>query len=317
MSPSRMKPPTVDDTPAVLRSKSTSIKKAKQSSTKTAQGPGTTVTACPAKRLANGLVDLTDPPQQILDIAKQNAAISPLIRLPAEIRNAIWKLAVGGHRVNPWKNDQVTGRQVKGGAFVAKDTLPSETRLDIHSSITEMTYARFCRHMELTMRAMQSDHLCTVRSMKNLQRALTAFHLPEVCRRIYADSATLAYSVNIFKLGRQDGTWINCLLRAQRDAMLSVDLSMYFATDMYSGKISCTSLQSTISSLRSRFPNLRQVHIADKAKEMVESSHLVAVGDMPRREVEKWHEHIVSLVKGKEGDDIEVLVEPAALKDDW
>jgi hypothetical protein len=53
-------------------------------------------------------------------------------------------------------------------------------------------------------------------------RQLAAFHLPEVCRQIYAETATLAYSTNTFlPCGAE---WIRALSLTQRRAISRVEL---------------------------------------------------------------------------------------------
>jgi hypothetical protein len=53
-------------------------------------------------------------------------------------------------------------------------------------------------------------------------RQLSAFHLPEVCRQIYAETATLAYSTNTFLLYGTE--WIRALSLTQRRAISRVEL---------------------------------------------------------------------------------------------
>jgi hypothetical protein len=53
-----------------------------------------------------------------------------------------------------------------------------------------------------------------------------AFYLQQVCRQIYVETATLAYSTNTFKVprGASQTTWIEALLPAQRNAITKVNL---------------------------------------------------------------------------------------------
>lgn len=59
-------------------------------------------------------------------------------------------------------------------------------------------------------------------------REPSAFHLPEVCRQIYAETATLACSVNTFLISsrkRENMLWVKHLSVAQRDAIHAVELN--------------------------------------------------------------------------------------------
>ena len=57
----------------------------------------------------------------------------------------------------------------------------------------------------------------------------SAFHLPEVCRQIYSETATLAYSINTFLLSRRgehpEGGWAKKLTAGQRNAISSVQMN--------------------------------------------------------------------------------------------
>jgi hypothetical protein len=59
-------------------------------------------------------------------------------------------------------------------------------------------------------------------------RKLSAFHLPEVCRQIYAETATLAYSTNTFALFPLDLGWVETLSRTQRKAITRVEINNFY-----------------------------------------------------------------------------------------
>jgi hypothetical protein len=56
-------------------------------------------------------------------------------------------------------------------------------------------------------------------------RQLSTFHLPEVCRQIYAETAILAYSTNTFALFPLDSGWVGTLSQIQRKAITRVELN--------------------------------------------------------------------------------------------
>ncbi|CAO2657022.1 Nn.00g058250.m01.CDS01 [Neocucurbitaria sp. VM-36] len=49
-------------------------------------------------RLKNGLISLNKTPQDLVSVARDNG-LSPLLRLPAEIRTQIWEYTLGGMRI--------------------------------------------------------------------------------------------------------------------------------------------------------------------------------------------------------------------------
>jgi hypothetical protein len=59
-------------------------------------------------------------------------------------------------------------------------------------------------------------------------RQPSAFHLPEVCRQIYAETATLAYSTNTFALFPLDLGWFETLSQTQRKAITRVEINNFY-----------------------------------------------------------------------------------------
>ena len=104
--------------------------------------------------------------------AQRNARDSPLLRLPAEIRNMIFRYAVGGNEIHVQR------------AFVYR------TSKKWRDNSNSYWHGR-------------ATHLGD-RRLKALAQG-TAFHFPEVCRQIYAETATLAYAINTFILPSSQG----------------------------------------------------------------------------------------------------------------
>lgn len=233
--------------------------------------------------------------------------MSPLLRLPAEIRNAIWKLAVGGHRVDPPKGDAAMGRYVKGGAFVAKNT-PTVGSLLASDNADDRIYEILRRHREYLAVLSGRDHEFAFSRMQDMECAPTAFHLPEVCRQIYADTAITAYGLSIFMLDREDGDWIDTLSPGQLHAIAQVEPFVYLAVDMYSGCINSVSENSRMRSLRQRFRNLKEVHITeDTVRRIMFANH-----GGPDWQKETERDSVVALIKEKEGDDVVVIFQEEA-----
>jgi hypothetical protein len=135
--------------------------------------------------------------------AQRNAVESPLLRLPPELRIKIWTLAVKVDRaqVTPslhhWTYKPTTPQ--KGGAVAIEED-----------------GGIIMQHPDPDLGGCCPTRQCG------------AFHLPEVCRQIYVEAATLAYSSNIFTVDRRFfllKNWARTsLLPAQRDAIAAVEL---------------------------------------------------------------------------------------------
>ena len=89
----------------------------------------------------------------------------------------------------------------------------------------------------------------------------SSFHLPEVCRQIYSETATLAYHINTFLLSDEGynpkWTWAKYLTKRQRNAITSIRMSYcdikYF-------------VHGAPQSLTARtFPNLERIWITEIA----------------------------------------------------
>ncbi|KAJ4315539.1 beta transducin [Neodidymelliopsis sp. IMI 364377] len=97
------------------------------------------------KRYRNGILNLEQTPVHLVDAVKHNAE-SPLLRLPPEIRNRVWSLAMGGQLV----------------------------KLPLESSQTVKP-----------MQVLWFENLLSVDKSVAPIRPASALHLPEVCRQIY------------------------------------------------------------------------------------------------------------------------------------
>jgi hypothetical protein len=90
---------------------------------------------------------------------------------------------------------------------------------------------------------------------------LSAFHLPEVCRQIYPETAVLAYKLNIFVIGigvgRSNKKWIRKLLPAQRDAITAIAPTEEFLDDDICGTYK--------KSMKDTFPNLEFIEVTESA----------------------------------------------------
>jgi hypothetical protein len=168
------------------------------------------------------------------------------LRLPTEIRERIWALAATVDRVQVYKTDhlEVNGylRYRRGGGGGAVLTAPDGS---VH------------------MRHPDHGHgaCCPVRER-------SAFRLPAVSRQIYMETATLAYSMNIFRANvdlAYSGNWaMKRLMLAHRNAVTAVEMDEELLRRYIFAKAgSFIHTVRTPHSLRSRaFRNLTHVHIS-------------------------------------------------------
>jgi hypothetical protein len=212
--------------------------------------------------------------------AQRNATESPLLRLPAELRHRTWTFAVKVDRIFvPTAYCWVVRQHVvrKGGAVA----------LEENGEIAS-------RHPESSWTS-----CCPVR-----QRG--AFHLPEVCRQIYIETATLAYSSNIFLV---DSDSLSCqnwarkkISLAQRDAIVRVEMD-YGAL--------FKQLFGVPASLRLRgFRNLTHIHVPLRMQHEQVLKHLSiypALYDLDL--AEEYPTICEAKLKEIDGSDIEVVFE--------
>ncbi|KAF2437380.1 hypothetical protein P171DRAFT_492128 [Karstenula rhodostoma CBS 690.94] len=161
------------------------------------------------KKRENGLVDMGKTPPWMVEVAKRNATDSPLLRLPGELRNKIWRYATASNIVNMHDDDSRPDAVVCKGHTVGV--------------VGEDNPIRW-----LSTRA------------EDKPRLPTAFHLSEVCRQIYHEVGTLAYSDSIFFFcnwndeGALIRAWTRTLTSAHRNAITDIaidDMNFDFYLD--------------------------------------------------------------------------------------
>ncbi|KAL5425525.1 hypothetical protein PMIN06_012107 [Paraphaeosphaeria minitans] len=178
------------------------------------------------KKLKNGLLNMRNTPVWTIEVSKRNTTESPLLRLPGELRNKIWRFATAGNIVNLHDDEKRPDVLVCKGHTVGIVGKDNPLRW-------------------LSTRA------------EDKPRLPSAFHLPEVCRQIYHEVGTLAYSDSIFFFcnwndeGVLIRTWAPALTPAHRHAIrdVAVDDANF---DFY--------LEYGVA-LRSAFPGLRRLHL--------------------------------------------------------
>ena len=109
-------------------------------------------------------------------------------------------------------------------------------------------------------RAKQSTTSRISSSARAPEKRPSAYHLPEVCRQVYSETATLAYKLNMFILGASQvlsPNWATMLLPAQREAITRIKPEpryLMLLVDMY----------ATRTHLRGQTqPSLRTIIVSD------------------------------------------------------
>jgi hypothetical protein len=132
----------------------------------------------------------------------------------------------------------------------------------------------------------------------------TAFRLPEVCRQIYSETATLAYKLNSFIIDLDvDGNRevLMAILPAQRDAITSVVPESIFFEIYVTNK--------PVKPLRTTFPNLKRIEVPSGSLELIISFQRYSDPAKRMWTKEQWSSWVVNEVKEKEGDDVEIVFE--------
>ncbi|KAF2797889.1 hypothetical protein K505DRAFT_234490 [Melanomma pulvis-pyrius CBS 109.77] len=130
---------------------------------------------------------------KLMKIALENSTASPLLRLPGEIRDTIWRYAVGGHQVDMCghhRGFKYQYNRVKIRPLGCEETTPSN----------------FVR---------------------------PTFQLLQVCRQIYIEASHIVYTMNTFGFNNGDvmDRWIKSIPLGHKRAVASIDVpSMYMST---------------------------------------------------------------------------------------
>ncbi|KAF2636344.1 hypothetical protein P280DRAFT_522285 [Massarina eburnea CBS 473.64] len=173
--------------------------------------------------LPNGLISMEKTPVRLVEIVKRNSLKSPLLRLPAEIRQMIWNFATSGSKLAIIKLYHTH----KGYVYCLK------------------TYGQ----------RYQWGY-----------RARMQFRLPEVCRQINSEMATLPYSNCIFAFPNFSGkdfhdikTWSSRLSKGHRNAITDVSISTknYPSISLAPHKVD----REEFKSLRTIFPAIQRVYL--------------------------------------------------------
>ncbi|KAF2634929.1 hypothetical protein P280DRAFT_523591 [Massarina eburnea CBS 473.64] len=186
------------------------------------------------KRLENGLLGMETTPRYLEDVVKRNTAESPLLKLPSEIRNQIFEFAMAG-----------------------------ECRVEISGTkLLKPTKDKKYRIRGRTFKMLENGEKCAVSS---------AFHLPQVCRQIYAETAPLGFAHKEFVFGSSSDTgfrlfalngldtlkhWAETLAPAHRNSVTDVKIQDVIS---YANYINT----NRTDSIKDILPGLQRLHLPD------------------------------------------------------
>jgi hypothetical protein len=217
--------------------------------------------------------------------AQQNAIESPLLRLPPEIRKKIWTFAVQVDRVRVFKEicwhlrDMGQPHLNKGGAVAVEDD--GAIALSQHPGYP---YPCCASHQ------------------------LAAFHLPEVCRQIYIETATLSYSSNVFLVDEESlmcKNWAKGeILLAQRDAITRVELGLNILN-----KQLWKNHRPTYSLKQRSFRNLTHTYVSFHTQKLLVKDSIHWMLDHDETDISKFLNWCEAKLKDIEGSDLVVVFE--------
>jgi hypothetical protein len=222
---------------------------------------------------------------------KRNATDSPLLRIPPEIRNKIWALAMGGQYVKT----PGFATYIERGGYKTHCGYTTKGGAMLYPPFRELKWPRV-RHIE--------DPFPRHQEMK----VPSAFHLPEVCRQVYSETAILGYSSNTLLLPRQHSfprNWATGLLPAYRRAITRVEPEPRYLCELVGGHKGLRPIKTL------GLPGLITIVVSRMALSYVSSYYRDYESDEDEEDEtdEEWQQWIKEMIKKSHGDDIEVVFE--------
>ncbi|KAF2437385.1 hypothetical protein P171DRAFT_492133 [Karstenula rhodostoma CBS 690.94] len=162
--------------------------------------------------LENGLLDLSETPKHLVEVARSNAIESPLLRLPAEIRNRIFELALSGYDIEIGYGTKVKQLKIYG---LYKKIL-----------IAQVSANRFRMNLDVHVEWESGD------GKKQISTGCKEFpfYLPQVCRMAYSESVTKGFHINAATFTKLSlllptvGVWARSLTTAHFEAISSITM---------------------------------------------------------------------------------------------
>jgi hypothetical protein len=143
------------------------------------------------------------------------------------------------------------------------------------------------------------------------RRLPAAFHLPEVSRQIYSETATLAYHTNTFAVDHmmmyKGSEWTKCLLSVQKAGVTAIAPTGDAVHYYFRPALNRTQIFTDI------FPNLRRVEISKSSVEVVRMYECeddeTEDDSLKKRLRGQWQEEIATKIREADGDKIDIIFE--------
>ncbi|KAH7091356.1 hypothetical protein FB567DRAFT_546091 [Paraphoma chrysanthemicola] len=176
----------------------------------------------------------TMPNKMANAIRTTNQISSPLLRLPPELRNRIWRFAVGGYIIKIKQSDNYIKR-LRDVRMTTKDLtfqlavafVPTGSSL----AVGNMAFGTRRRPIDLTStehecKARMTDHEQGVQCETSHMSVAGLFTIGQTCRQIHAETAFLQYHFNTFYFDHKDSMmcFAVALTSEQKDAIVTIAL---------------------------------------------------------------------------------------------
>ncbi|KAE8843249.1 hypothetical protein HRS9139_02546 [Pyrenophora teres f. teres] len=182
-----------------------------------------------SSNLQNQPASLLDIPFGLLPITQRNTALSPLLRLPAEVRNRIWEYTLTHHIIllsaPPLRKVKAVceiRRIERVIYFSALMHLPPEIRYRI------WTYKLTGDNISVLAPSVYiSNGVCIVDKPQRI--IYSPYYMPAVCRQIYAETSPLIFELNKFEV------WQNHMTKVSEHPSFCNIQSLYFRDTNFMG----------------------------------------------------------------------------------
>jgi hypothetical protein len=217
----------------------------------------------------------------LYDSAKRNATDSPLLRIPPEIWNKIWELAMGHQLI-----------KAPGGRNGDTSSTRSKTGSAILRPINEVEWERIVFPWTVDVYPRDST-----------TKRVSAFHLPEVCRQIYSETAVLGCKLNTFVITTSHlnyKNWAIGLLPVYRRAIQSIEPDTEYLATLVDGFARPLKLRV--------FPGLTTIIVSDIALDCLLHKYK---RKYPGYTTDDWKSLVERKIHENHGQDLEVIFEQA------
>ncbi|OCL15143.1 hypothetical protein AOQ84DRAFT_358289 [Glonium stellatum] len=270
----------------------------------------------PIRLMENGLLDLTvSPNDAIARITARNNIESPLLHLPAEIRNRIFALALGGYHIHVFYNSlnsdslsnpffgytvEITTKTTKRQNQIPFMPKPSPDLKRADWMFSNRVYAdhNACFHPPNSRQLVKLAGVKPWDIARCGEERMTL--VARTCRQIYAETALICYELSTFSFGPGAlGQWMKNRAEGQKQVIRALHAEYYNLGDKFHSYFSknpnvVIALQPDTSPSRMPFLNyagLRKIYVS---KELLRSLYA------PRCNCHGWYDYDI------DGLDLEV-----------